>query len=152
MDFIITSLQIVLRASIFQFLGRQTGTIAFKCRAKFVLPGKVIVFTMLDFNFNSNFKLTLSALEGGQIDPHFFWAFITAKRPGQSGWYFFTFPVYPLTKDLTKKIDFFMGGTPPLAPQRGRPTKKRPPITAYDPIFFNAESFYTPKMGMLAKN
>ena len=63
------------------------------------------------------------------------WTFIMAKRPGQSGWNFLTFPVYLLTKDLSKKNGIFLGGYPPSAPQMGRPTKKRPPITAYDPIF-----------------
>ena len=84
---------------------------------------------------------------GGQIDPHFFWAFITAKRPGQSGWNFLTFPVYLLTNDLTKKNWFFEGGTPPLAPQMGRPTKKWPPIITYDPIFLMQNLFILQKWG-----
>ena len=48
-----------------------------------------------------------------QIDPHFFCAFFTAKRPGKSGWNFLTFPIYPLTKDLTKKIWIFLEGAQP---------------------------------------
>ena len=84
---------------------------------------------------------------GGQIDPHFFCAFLTAKRPGKSGWNFLTFPIYPLTKDLTKKIWIFLGGTPPLAPQRGGPTKKWPPVTAYDPIFSMQNLFKLQKWG-----
>ena len=78
--------------------------------------------------------LTLSALGGGgQIDPHFFWAFTTTKRPGQSGWNSICWlNIWPQIFELV-----------PLAPQRGRPTKKQPPITAYDPIFFKAESFGT---------
>ena len=70
-----------------------------------------------------------------------------AKRAGQCVLYYLSFPIYLLTKDLTKKLKFFDGGTTIFDPQRGRPTKIRPPITAYDPIFLLQNLFMLQKWG-----
>ena len=92
--------------------------------------------------------LTLSALGGGgQIDPHFFLAFITAKRLGQSGWNFLTFPAYPLTKDLTKKIWIFLGGVPPFGPSEGEAAKNDPQSLPMTQFFFMQNLFILQKWG-----
>ena len=50
-----------------------------------------------------------------------------------------------------KKFEFFKGGIPPLAPQRGRPAQKWPPTTAYDPIFLMQNLFIPQKWGCKQK-
>ena len=80
---------------------------------------------------------------GDQIDPHLFWADITGKLPGQSGWNFLTFPIYPLTKDLNKEIFyFFYGGTPTFAPERGGSPKNEPPWLPMTSLFYCRIFFY----------
>ena len=86
---------------------------------------------------DSCIQLTLSAMGvGGSNWPTLFLSIYHGQTGRQKWLIFFTFPIFPLTKDLTqKKLNFFRG-VPPFCPsKRGGPPRNDPPSLPMPPFF-----------------
>ena len=94
-----------------------------------------IIFSKMVYSSKQTFNSITKG--GGQIEPHFFWASLTAKQLIEWVWNFLTFPINLLTKHLAKKNFFFKGFTP-IWPLKGGANKKLPQLAAYDPRFLGS--------------
>ena len=81
--------------------------------------------------------LTLLSTGGGSKCPRHFKMFVAATGAYKSDPDFFTFPIYILTKDLTKKF----WGSPHFSPSKKVAQENDPTIAAYDPHFFFLKIF-----------
>ena len=67
-------------------------------------------------------------------------------------WFMLTFPIYLFSNKISKEIIFFWGGGyPSFEPLKCEASRKWPPMTKYNPLFFSAEFYSTIKMGGLEK-
>ena len=76
--------------------------------------------------------------------------FVAATGAYKSDPDFFTFPIYLLTKDLTKNFEKKIGLPPILAPQKRSLKKMTPPWLPMTPIFIT--SSVSPKQMWLFEN
>ena len=78
--------------------------------------------------------------------------FVAAAEAYKSDPDFFTFPIYLLTKDLTKNFEKKNMGVPPvLAPQKRSLKKMTPPWLPMTPIFHHRICFSNKNVGVCKK-
>ena len=67
--------------------------------------------------------------------------FVAATGAYKSDQDFFTFPIYLLTKDLTKKFEKKVGGSPRFSPSKKIAQENDPTMATYDPHFLSQNTF-----------
>ena len=85
--------------------------------------------------------LTLLSMGGGSKCPRHFKMFVAATGAYKSDPDFFTFPIYLLTKDLTKNFEKKFGGSPRFSPSKKVAQENDPTMAAYDPHFLSQNLF-----------
>ena len=78
---------------------------------------------------------------GGSKCPQHFKMFVAATGAYKSYPDFFTFPIYILTKDLTKNFKKKFGGSSRFSPSKKVAQKNDPTMAAYDPHFLSQNLF-----------
>ena len=91
------------------------------------------------------FLYTFNAIKhggrGGSKCPRHFKMFVAATGAYKSDPDFFTFPIYLLTKDLTKNFEKKIGGSPHFSPSKKVAQENDPTMAAYDPHFLSQNLF-----------
>ena len=85
--------------------------------------------------------LILLSMGGGSKCPRHFKMFVAATGAYKSDPDFFTFPIYLLTKDLTKNFEKKFGGSPRFSPSKKVAQENDPTMAAYDPHFLSQNLF-----------
>merc|ERR1711867_354300 len=83
----------------------------------------------------------LSTGGGGSKCPRHFKMFVTVTGAYKRAPDFFTFPIYLLTKDLTKNFEKKFGGSPHFSPSKKVAQENDPAMTSYDPHFSSQNLF-----------
>ena len=78
--------------------------------------------------------------------------FVAATGAYKSDPDFFTFPIYLLTKDLTKNFGKKFGGSPYFSPSKKVAQENDPTMPAYDPHFYHRICFSYKNVDVCKKN
>jgi len=92
--------------------------------------------------YNNNYFVNpIKHGRGGSKCPRHFKMFVVATGAYKSDPDFFTFPIYLLTKDLTKNFEKKFGGSPHFSPSKMVAQENDPAMATYDPHFLSQNMF-----------